>query len=111
MGVPSGDAADLDRLKLLYVGDSESARAQEFTGFLEMNVGSVEFASRENFQPQRAKGFDVVLLDWPQSSEARLERGMGSPLGTRSTWNKPTVLLGSAGLNLAVAWSLRGGSG
>ena len=36
---------------------------------------------------------------------------MTSPLGKREAWHKPTVLLGSAGLNLAVAWKLKGGSG
>jgi hypothetical protein len=29
----------------------------------------------------------------------------------RAAWGKPTVLLGSAGLNLAVIWKVRGGSG
>ena len=38
-------------------------------------------------------------------------RKLKSPLGRRDEWEKPTVLLGSAGLNLAVAWKLKGGSG
>ncbi len=38
-------------------------------------------------------------------------RKLTSPLGRREDWEKPTVLLGSTGLNLAVAWKLKGGSG
>jgi len=54
----------------------------------------------------------VVLLDWPQSNSTREDWKRGrSPLGDRNAWTKPTVLLGSAGLNLAVVWKVRGGSG
>src|SRR5882724_5215469 len=61
--------------------------------------------------PTEARDFDVVLFDWPQGEETRDMRKLGSPLGQREHWNRPTVLLGSAGLNLAVAWKLKGGSG
>ena len=33
------------------------------------------------------------------------------PLGSREAWDRPTVLLGSAGLNMAIAWKMQGGSG
>jgi hypothetical protein len=104
-------AADLDKLKVLYIGEPGTARAQHFTGFVGKNVGQIEMASRKDFKPADAEGFDVVLLDWPQSNSAREERNGRSPLGERAEWSKPTVLLGSAGLNLAVAWNVRGGSG
>lgn len=105
----SVDATELKRLRIAYVG---SERAEEFVRFLEDHVASVESFSREKFDPSGAEKFDVVLLDWPQSSDARAERErMWSPLGKREDWNRPTVLLGSAGLNLACVWQLRGGSG
>jgi len=104
-------AADLDKLKVLYVGDPGTARAQQFTGFLKQNVARVEAASRTAFKPEQSEEFDVVLLDWPQSDLAREARLQRAPLGERSAWTKPTVLLGSAGLNLAVVWKVRGGSG
>ena len=53
----------------------------------------------------------MVLFDWPQGEATREMRKLRSPLGTREEWNKPTVLLGGAGLNLAVCWKLKGGSG
>lgn len=104
-------AADLDKLKVLYIGEPDTPRAKHFTGFLAKNVAQVETASRKEFKPADAEAFDVVLLDWPQSQDAREERKGRSPLGDRAAWNKPTVLLGSAGLNVAVVWKVRGGSG
>jgi hypothetical protein len=108
----SARAADLDKLKVLYVGEpASSARAKQVTGFLQKNVGQVSAVDRHGFRQQQATGFDVVLLDWPQSERSNEERQQGSPLGERSTWSKPTVLLGSAGLNMAIVWKVRGGSG
>ena len=102
----------LDQLKVLYVGDRDSSRATHFQGFLKHNVGRIDVASRDGFKRSDADDFDVVLLDWGQSDSARDDRKTGrSPLGDRDDWGKPTVLLGSAGLNLAVVWKVRGGSG
>lgn len=99
----------LGTLKVIYVGEEPtSVRAVEFTEFLQKRVGRLEVVSRRTFQPTQARDADVVLLDWPQSG---LQEFKHSPLGDRSTWAKPTVLLGSAGLNLAVNWQIRGGSG
>lgn len=103
-------AVELEKLKVLYVGDPPtSVRAKQFTTFLQKNVGSIEAVSRKGFQPNQAGPFDVVLLDWPQSGDAEWKQK--GPLGERAAWSKPTVLLGSAGLNLAVVWKVRGGSG
>jgi hypothetical protein len=108
----TASAADLDKLKVLFLRDSGEARPQHFEGFLRENVVQVKVMPRTAFKQSDAEGFDVVLLDWPQSDTARDERKTGrSPLGERATWAKPTVLLGSAGLNLAAAWKVRGGSG
>jgi hypothetical protein len=101
-------ADELANLKVLYVG---TERPSEYVDFLKGRVARVEAISRSKFKPRDATPFDVVLLDWPQSEETREMRKLASPLGTRKDWNKPTVLLGSAGLNLAVAWKLKGGSG
>ena len=94
--------------RVLYVGH----RAAQFKPFLKSHFTKVESVSREDFTPARAKDFDVVLLDWPQGvTSAKQWDKKTTPLGKREEWNKPTVLLGSAGLNLAVAWKLKGGSG
>lgn len=87
--------------KVLYVG----YRGDKYTPLLKKHFAKVEVVEREKFKPAQAKDFDVVMLDWSQGFEAKC------PLGKREEWNKPTVLLGSAGLNLAVAWKLKGGAG
>ena len=101
----AGEAALPQRV--LYVGH----RGAEFEPLLQKHFAKVQIVSRTEFKPSAAQDFDVVLLDWPQSEEARAERTGKSPLGARAEWTKPTVLLGSAGLNLAVVWKLKGGSG
>jgi hypothetical protein len=93
---------------VLYVG---SERAADFVNFMSDKVAQFEAKSRADFRPADAAPFDVVMFDWPQSQETRDMRKLSSPLGVRESWTKPTILLGSAGLNLAVSWKLRGGSG
>jgi hypothetical protein len=102
------NAADVANLKVLYVG---SERTSDYVDFLKGKVALIEAKSRAQFQPKDAQRFDVVLLYWPQSEETREMRMLQSPLGKREDWKTPTVLLGSAGLNLAVCWKLKGGSG
>jgi len=109
--LPSLGAADLNELKVLYVGDPGTPRAREFEGFLKLNCGKVAVASRRGFQRDQAKDFDVVLLDWPQSSRENGAEPTRSPLGDREAWAKPTVLLGSAGLLTAEVWEVKGGFG
>lgn len=103
----TGAAKDLSELKLLYIGQE---RTEDFVAFLRPNVASVESRPRSSFNPADAEGFDVVLLDWPQTGVQNFPP-KSSPLGAREKWHKPTVLLGSAGLNLAVIWKLKGGVG
>lgn len=104
----STDAKELSQLKVLYVG---SERASDYVDFLRGHVAQVDVKSRADFKADDAAPFDVVLLDWPQGEETRDMRKLTSPLGVREDWRKPTVLLGSAGLKLAVAWKLKGGIG
>jgi hypothetical protein len=94
-------------LRVLYIGH----RAGQFVPLLKAHFTKVDSVVRDQFKPAQAEDFDVVLLDWPQSGGMRGAWLDGSPLGKREDWKKPTVLLGSAGLNLAVAWKLHGGSG
>lgn len=104
-------AAELRDLKVLYVGNTKAPRAEEFKAFLVTNVARVELAERVGFNPTLADPFDVVLLDWPQSESQGQFPPRKSPLGGRMEWVKPTVLLGSAGLHIAIAWDVKGGFG
>jgi hypothetical protein len=95
--------------KLLFVGETAHAeRAREFTGFLARHFASVVATTHEAFTPAAAAAADVVLLDWHQDGS----KGRGpSPLGAFEDWSKPLVLLGSAGMDTAVAWNVFGGVG
>jgi hypothetical protein len=122
--VPAGEKYNL---KVLYIGDPGTPRAKEFMQFLEAHFIRTQAISRESFNPAQAAGWDVVLLEWPQGNtsitfdatsgappnfEQIMEKRFGpSPLGLRESWSKPTVLLGSAGLNLAKSWKIGGGYG
>jgi len=96
-------------LSVLYVGDSKSPRAGDYESFLKKNFRQVRVANREGFDPATAKSADVVLLDWSQSDTD--VRKAKSPFGKLEDWNRPTVLLGSAGLLLAGQWQIIGGAG
>jgi len=104
-------AVELRDLKVLYVGNATSPRAADFKAFLSTNVARVEVAARVGFDPAQTNGFDVVLLDWPQSESRGDFPPKKSPLGEREAWTKPTVLLGSAGLHMAIVWDVQGGFG
>jgi hypothetical protein len=110
LGGPALQAKPLQDLRVLYLGKPDTDRANEFRDFLEPNVRVISVADRDQFKPGDADGFDVVLLDWPQTGVG-LDTLQLNPLGKRSQWHKPTVLLGSAGLLTAVSWQVRGGSG
>ena len=101
-------AKPLQDLHVLYLGKPGTERGNEFRDFLKPNLGAISVADRDQFKSSDAAGFDVVLLDWPQAG-ASLDKVKTNPLGKRSQWHKPTVLLGSAGLRTAVTWQVRGG--
>jgi hypothetical protein len=105
-------AADLNPQRLAFVGDPAAQRTKAYVAFLQQRFAAVEVFARDHDDPGKLQEADVVLLDWPQSDAARAERSRHfSPLGPRANWHTPTVLLGSAGLNLAGAWEVRGGFG
>lgn len=103
-------------LRVLYVGH----RPEGFEPLLKKHFAKVKSVGREEFRQGAQDGFDVVLLDWPQEPDKwasnddgyeKLARAGDTPLGHRAAWTKPTVLLGSAGMRMAVGWRIYGGSG
>jgi hypothetical protein len=95
--------------RLLFVGNAQTQRTREFVAFFRKHFARVDVAEREGFDPGRARQADVVVLDWSQRDPR--SKPPKSPLGKRELWDRPTVLLGSAGHLLAGAWEVRGGSG
>ena len=105
-------------LSVAFVGDADTPRTRAFVRFLGDRFREVEAHDRNACDPVELGKVDVVVLDWDQKSGinnwtrwAEERQEPSSPLGERADWKAPTVLLGSAGLNLASAWSVRGSSG
>jgi hypothetical protein len=95
--------------RLLFVGETAHAdRARELTEFLSGRFTKIAATTHEAFTVAAAADADVVLLDWHQGGDMDRTR---SPLGELDAWSKPLVLLGSAGLNTAIAWNVFGGVG
>src|SRR5262245_42328180 len=87
-------AKELSELKVLYIG---SERTDQFMPFLKRHVAQAESRERKGFNPADAAAFDVVVLDWPQVVTEISNHQLGSCIGQRDAWKKPTVLIGSAG--------------
>lgn len=95
-----------DPLAVAFIGAEDSARTDSFIEFLDESFGDSRFIPRDAVTSQALEGIDVVVLDWQQSDPSD-----HNPLGERDDWTLPTVLIGSAGLNVAKTWHVRGGSG
>jgi hypothetical protein len=119
--IAADDAARTRPLRVLYVGNTNTDRGRSYARFLGETFTLVRAADRKTFDPGSVGDVDVVVLDWSQSDidhrdnvgnkASTLESNVRSPLGERSRWTKPTVLLGSAGHLLAAPWKVFGGSG
>ena len=114
LGTTQELASERASLNVLYIGDEglsdrvRDGRSAAFERFLQQHFPSVETARHDQVDPAQIDRADVVLLDWHQNGSLEIDP---SPLGAREDWTTPTVLLGSAGLNLARAWRVRGASG
>lgn len=104
--------------RILFLGEAESARGRDFAGFLRQRFERVHVADRWNWDRAVLDEVDVVVLDWPQQDGVSKWMLAGdrtvrprSPLGERADWARPTVLVGSAGLNTAWAWDVKGAFG
>lgn len=114
--VPGQDRARNAGLHVAFVGELETDRGRDFVGFLRAQFPRVDALERDECEPELLRFVDVVLLDWPQQAgviQWLQNKGQPrrNPLGDLERWDRPTVLLGSAGLNVAADWGLPGTSG
>jgi hypothetical protein len=106
-------------LRVTYVGKPGTERAQQYLALLKGRFAHAEAADRDHLDRAAVAAADVVVLDWSQADAQEggrfefpyPERALRSPLGRRGDWDRPTVLLGSAGHLLAACWEVHGGSG
>ena len=115
------DATRTGPLRVLYIGNTNTDRGRSYARFLGEKFVLVGAVDRKTFDPGSVPDVNVVVLDWSQGDidhsslsprrASTWESDLKSPLGERSRWTKPTVLLGSAGHLLAAPWKVVGGSG
>jgi hypothetical protein len=111
----STGAPDKHPLRVLVLVKKGDSRGEAFAGFLRERFSAVATADLNAFERTRLAEADVVLVDWQQSVGVlqwfKKKAEVSSPLGDRAAWTVPTVLIGSAGLNVAASWGVKGGSG
>ena len=86
-------------LKVLYAGDAKSERTADFRSFLEQHFATVGISDYLALKAADTKGYDVVILDWPDLPP-RNEKGFQRPALERD-YDRPTVLIGSGALGLS----------
>src|SRR5687767_10995773 len=116
LGVLAQDRSLNPALHVAFVGELQSARGADFVKFLREQFSRVDGVERSTCTPEQLRTADVVVLDWPQGEGITQwfkdkQKPRHSPLGELARWDRPTVLLGSAGLNLAALWNLPGTQG
>lgn len=116
LAAPAQDRSLNPSLHLAFVGELQSERGKDFVQFLRAQFHRVDAIERNGCTPALLRTADVVVLDWPQQQGViewmqDKQKPHHNPLGELRRWDRPTVLLGSAGLNVAADWGLPGAYG
>ncbi|MFC1783903.1 hypothetical protein ACFL02_10035 [Planctomycetota bacterium] len=107
---PSGASKKLD-VSILYVGQTDSERAQSFLSLLSESFAQVETCAQDNFNEEQTANFDVVFLDYARARQARGQRAASGQRGARGgqlqlseNYSQPTVVFGSFGMRICLQW-------
>jgi hypothetical protein len=110
-----GPPAKLD-LRILYAGNRESDRTNDFSAFLQRHFSKVTVANLSTFKHADADGHDVVIFDWtsiyPRDKAGKIDDSVGRitmPQVPRLShdFSRPTVLIGAAGGQVAGSLALK----
>jgi hypothetical protein len=98
------EPAEKISLNILYMGQPNSARANDFAQFLREHFAKVEVMDAAKFEPAQTAPYDVVILDYDPATRglARLAK-----LNLPADYAKPTVLEGSFGARVGSSLGLR----
>jgi hypothetical protein len=103
-------------LKVLYAGHPGSDREKDFVAFLGRHFVKVGTADYRTFAADRARGYDVVVLDWtsiyPRDKDGKVAERitrMDSPTPPKlpEGYDRPTVLIGAAAGYVTMTMSLK----
>jgi hypothetical protein len=106
-------------LKVLYAGNLESDRTEDFESFLKQHFREVATTDYSSFRAEQADRFDVVIFDWssiyPRTADGKIDMKSGSISSPKApaidrSFSRPAILIGAAGgsianrLNIAINW-------
>ena len=118
MVIRSSGAGRID-LRVLYAGNPDSERMQDFERFLNEHFAKVTTADYREFTPETANDYDVVIFDWtsiyPRDANGKVTfdvAGISSPKPPKldRTFDRPVVMIGAAAgsianqLQIAINW-------
>ena len=96
-GMARAEPAEKIALNILYMGQPESARANDFARFLREHFTKVEVMDAAKFDPAQTAGCDVVILDYDSAAKLKLP----------PDYSKPTLLQGVNGAHVGSSLGLR----
>ena len=79
-------------LKVLYAGDPKSNRTADFRSFLETHFTVVGLADYLSLRQAETKGYDVIILDWPDLPPR--DQGVFRHPALGRDYDRPTILIG-----------------
>jgi hypothetical protein len=83
-------------VRVLYAGDAEAERTEDWREFLGPRVAAFEAIDRADLSAETAEGFDVVIVDAPSPyHDDGVTIPDGAPLDLE--FSRPTILMGAAG--------------
>jgi hypothetical protein len=103
-GMARAEPAEKISLNILYMGQPDSARANDFAQFLRAHFAKVEVMDAAKFEPAQTAPYDVVILDYDPASR---DLGKLAKLKLPADYAKPTVLQGFFGARVGSSLGLR----
>ncbi len=98
-------SAEPINLKVLYAGDPKSDRTADFRSFLEKHFTGVGLADYLSLRQADTKGYDVVILDWPDLPPR--EAGVFKVPALSRDYDRPTILIGGGTLGVGRSQQLK----
>jgi hypothetical protein len=96
-------AAEMGKLRILYVGHPRSDREKDFVQFLGVHFATVKTADLTAFKEKDTEGFDVTILDYDGD-------GFKAPRPAISPgFSRPLVTVGVVGGLMCSQWRLKTG--
>ena len=98
-------SAEPINLKVLYAGDPKSDRTADFRSFLEKHFTRVGLADYLSLRQADTKGYDVIILDWPDLPPR--EQGVFKHPALGRDYDRPTILIGGGTLGVGRSQQLK----